>query len=92
MSYFSSAMKGLGFELGDSASQIIPIMIGREVQALELSDQLLKEGVFAQAIRYPTVKKGQARLRISLSAMHRQEHLDSALEAFRRAGKKKGML
>jgi glycine C-acetyltransferase len=53
---------------------------------------LLKEGVFAQAIRYPTVKKGHARLRISLSAMHRQEHLDSAAEAFERAGKKTGML
>lgn len=90
--YFSSAMKRLGFELGNSASQIIPIMIGREVQALEFSDELLKEGVFAQAIRYPTVKKGQARLRISLSAIHRQEHLDSAVEAFRRAGKKKGLL
>jgi 7-keto-8-aminopelargonate synthetase-like enzyme len=90
--YFSSAMKRLGFELGNSASQIIPIMIGREVQALELSDELLKEGVFVQAIRYPTVKKGQARLRISLSAIHRQEHLDSAVEAFRRAGKKKGLL
>ena len=90
--YFSSAMKRLGFELGNSASQIIPIMIGREVQALEFSDELLKEGVFAQAIRYPTVKKGQARLRISLSAIHRREHLDSAVEAFRRAGKKKGLL
>jgi 7-keto-8-aminopelargonate synthetase-like enzyme len=53
---------------------------------------LLKEGVFVQAIRYPTVKKGQARLRISLSAIHRQEHLDFAVEAFRRAGKKKGLL
>ncbi len=85
-------MKRVGFELGSSASQIIPIMIGGEVQALELSDELLKEGVFVQAIRYPTVKKGQARLRISLSAIHQQEHLDSAVEAFRRAGKKKGLL
>jgi glycine C-acetyltransferase len=67
-------------------------MIGREVQALELSEELLKEGVFAQAIRYPTVKKGQARLRISLSAIHRQEHLDSAVDAFRRAGKKTRVL
>jgi glycine C-acetyltransferase len=90
--YFSSAMKRLGFKLGNSASQIIPVMIGREVEALELSDELLKEGVFVQAIRYPTVKKGQARLRISLSAIHRQEHLDFAIEAFRRAGKKKGLL
>lgn len=86
--YFSSAMKRLGFELGNSASQIIPIMIGKEVQAVEFSEELLKEGVFAQAIRYPTVKKGNARLRISLSAMHQQEHLDFAVDAFQSAGKK----
>jgi glycine C-acetyltransferase len=90
--YFSSAMRRLGFELGNSASQIIPVIVGKEVQALELSNELLKEGVFAQAIRYPTVKKGNARLRISLSATHRQKHLDSAAEAFERAGKKTGML
>ena len=85
-------MKRLGFKLGNSASQIIPVNVGKEVQAVGLSNELLKEGVFAQAIRYPTVKKGHARLRISLSAMHRQEHLDSAAEAFERAGKKTGML
>jgi glycine C-acetyltransferase len=86
--YFSEAIKRLGFKLGNSTSQIIPIIVGKEVQALEFSKELLEEGVFAQAIRYPTVKKGHARLRISLNAMHRQEHLDSALAAFERAGKK----
>lgn len=90
--YFSSAMKRLGFELGGSESQIIPIIIGEEVQAVELSNGLLNEGVFAQAIRYPTVRKGHARLRISLSAMHQQEHLDSAVAAFERVGKKMGVL
>lgn len=90
--YFSEAIKRLGFKVGNSISQIIPILVGKEVQALELSKELLEEGVFAQAIRYPTVKKGHARLRISLNAMHRQEHLDSALAAFERAGKKTGIL
>jgi glycine C-acetyltransferase len=86
--YFSEAIKRLGFKLGNSTSQIIPIIVGKEVQALEFSKELLEEGVFAQAIRYPTVKKGHARLRISLNAMHRQEHLDSAVAAFERVGKK----
>ena len=90
--YFSEAIKRLGFKVGNSTSQIIPILVGKEVQALELSKELLEEGVFAQAIRYPTVKKGHARLRISLNAMHRQEHLDSALAAFEKAGKKIGIL
>jgi glycine C-acetyltransferase len=90
--YFSEKIKRLGFKLGNSTSQIIPIIVGKELQALELSKELLKEGVFAQAIRYPTVKKGYARLRISLNAMHRQEHLDFALEALERAGKNTGIL
>jgi glycine C-acetyltransferase len=90
--YFLEAIKRLGFKVGNSTSQIIPIIVGKEVQALELSRELLEEGVFAQAIRYPTVKKGHARLRISLNALHRQEHLDSALAAFERAGKKTGIL
>jgi glycine C-acetyltransferase len=90
--YFSEKMKRLGFKLGNSTSQIIPIIVGKELQALELSKELLKEGVFAQAIRYPTVKKGYARLRISLNAMHRQEQLDFALEALERVGKNTGIL
>lgn len=86
--YFSSAMKKLGFVLGKSTSQIIPVMIGPEKQAMEFSTELLKQGVFAQAIRYPTVSKGSARLRVSLTAMHRQKHLDSAVDAFGKAGRK----
>jgi glycine C-acetyltransferase len=90
--YFSEAIKRLGFKVANSTSQIIPVIVGKEVQALELSKELLEEGVYAQAIRYPTVKKGFARLRISLNAMHRQEHLDSAVAALERAGKKTGIL
>jgi glycine C-acetyltransferase len=90
--FFSKAIKRLGFKLGNSVSQIIPVIVGKEVQAVELSKELLEEGVFAQAIRYPTVKKGHARLRISLSALHQKEHLDSAVAAFQRAGKKTGIL
>jgi 7-keto-8-aminopelargonate synthetase-like enzyme len=90
--YFSEAIKRLGFKLGNSTSQIIPIIVGNEMQALELSKELLEEGVFAQAIRYPTVKMGHARLRISLNALHSQEQLDSAVAALEKAGKKTGTL
>jgi len=86
--YFSSAMKRLGFEIGNPVSQIIPLIVGKEAQAVDFSNHLLNEGIFAQAIRYPTVKKGQARLRISITAIHQQEHLDSAVEALERVGKK----
>jgi glycine C-acetyltransferase len=90
--YFSEAIKRLGFKVGNSTSQIIPLIVGNEAQALEFSKELLEEGVFAQAIRYPTVRKGHARLRISLNATHRQEHLDSAIAALENAGKITGML
>jgi glycine C-acetyltransferase len=92
ITYFSSEMRRLGFELANSASQIIPIIVGQEEQAVEFSKELLKEGVFAQAIRYPTVKRGHARVRISLTAMHRQRHLDAAIVAFEKAAKRTGIL
>jgi glycine C-acetyltransferase len=90
--YFSSALKRLGFDIRNPATQIIPVVIGKETQALEFSNQLLNKGVFAQAIRYPTVRKGQARVRVSLNAMHQQEHLNFATEAFEAAAKKIGIL
>ena len=90
--YFSEAIKRLGFKIGNSISQIIPIIVGNEIQALELSNKLLEEGVFAQAIRYPTFKKGHARLRISLNATHSQKHLDCAVAAFEKVGKRTGVL
>ncbi|MDQ3808284.1 MAG: aminotransferase class I/II-fold pyridoxal phosphate-dependent enzyme [Thermoproteota archaeon] len=90
--YFCKGIKELGFEVANSASQIVPIIVGKETQVLELSNELLEQGVFAQAIRYPTVKRGNARLRISLNALHLQRHLDFTLSAFERAGIKTGVL
>jgi glycine C-acetyltransferase len=92
ISYFSKAMKDLGFILGGSSSQIIPVVIGPEKQAVEFSKELLRQGVFAQAIRYPTVKKGSARLRVSLTAMHTLKHIDSAIDAFEKAGRNKSVI
>jgi glycine C-acetyltransferase len=90
--YFKKAMKNLGFALGSSSSQIVPIIIGPEKLTMEFSKELLINGVFVQAIRYPTVKKCSARLRVSLTAVHTQKHLDAAIEAFEKVGKKFGVL
>jgi glycine C-acetyltransferase len=84
---FSAKLKSQGFELGNSSSQIIPVIIGDEKKAMAFAKELLANGVFVQAIRYPTVKKGSARLRISLTAMHRKSHIDNATGAFEKAGK-----
>lgn len=90
--YFISRMKKLGFAFGGSQSQIIPVMVGDEKKAVAFSKDLLHNGAFAQAVRYPTVKKGAARLRVSLTAMHEKSHLDLAIDAFNVAGKKAGII
>jgi len=94
ISYFTSAMKKLGFVLGgfSSSNQIIPVVIGKEKQAVEFSKELLKQGVFAQAIRYPTVSKGSARIRVSLTALHAKSNLDIAISGFEKAGRKAGVI
>ena len=85
---FSHGLKKLGFLIGDSTTQIIPIVIGDEKLAVELSDELLKKQLFAQPIRYPTVKKGAACLRITLTSLHKKNQLIYALDAFEKTGKK----
>jgi glycine C-acetyltransferase len=85
---FSQGLKKLGFLTGSSTTQIFPIMIGNEKLAIEFSDKLLKNDVFAQPIRYPTVKKGSACLRISLSSLHKKSQLIHALNALEKIGKK----
>lgn len=90
--FFTSHLKKQGFMLGDSSSQIVPVMIGDEKKAVVFSQELLRRGVFAQAVRYPTVKKGSARLRVSLTAMHSRAHLATALDAFFATGKKMGLV
>ncbi len=76
----------------DSETAVIPIVIGDEQKALEVSRELLKEGYFISAIRYPTVKKGSARLRVALMATHTKEQLRRAAEAIVRICKKEGVL
>jgi glycine C-acetyltransferase len=73
----------LGYSLGNSPSQILPLMVGDAAQCMRLSQQLLEKGVFAQGIRPPTVPQGTSRLRITLMATHTHEQLDKALQVFK---------
>jgi 8-amino-7-oxononanoate synthase len=75
-------LESLGYSLGTSQSQILPLMIGDATQCMKLSEDLLQRGVFAQGIRPPTVPPGTSRLRITLMATHTREHIDLALRAF----------
>jgi 8-amino-7-oxononanoate synthase len=76
-----SRLREIKLEIVPSTGPIIPIVAGTETRATEWSRALLEHGIFVPAIRYPTVKKGQARLRISLSAAHTREDCEELLKA-----------
>ena len=79
---FASGLRGLGLlAAGAGQTPIFPILIGDELRALAVTDALLDHGIYAQAIRPPTVPRGTSRLRIALMATHTQAHLDSLLAA-----------
>ena len=90
--YFHEKMKGAGFDLGRTQTPITPVMIGDAKVARELSARLLEEGVFAQAIGFPTVPMGKARIRCMVSASHKREDLDLGVEKFTKAGKEMGVI
>jgi glycine C-acetyltransferase len=80
--YLRSGLTKLGFELHDSPTAIIPIMIGDEAEAIAKSKRLMELGVMVIGFGFPVVPKGQARLRVQVSAALTQGHLDRALAAF----------
>jgi glycine C-acetyltransferase/8-amino-7-oxononanoate synthase len=79
-----SALTNLGFALGSTESPILPLIVGDEAEAVQLSNRLWDEGIFIPAIRYPTVARGQARLRLTVSARHTEAEIDRLLAAMKR--------
>ena len=90
--FFQKKMKRIGFNLGNTKTPITPVMIGDAKVAKDFSQKLFEEGVFAQAIGYPTVPMGKARIRGMLSATHSKDDLTWAIERFKRIGKSLGIL
>ena len=86
-SMFSSGLKQLGYDI-KSQTHIIPIIIGDEKKTLEFGRFMYENKVFAQPIRYPTVPKNSARLRVSVTAWLEKSHIESALSVFERAAEK----
>jgi glycine C-acetyltransferase len=89
--YWKDNLRELGFDLGRSETPITPIMCGEAPVAMQLSDLLMERGVFAQGIGFPTVPRGQARVRTIVTATHTREELDRALQAFAEAGRQLGL-
>jgi len=90
--YFKEHMRKAGFDLGNSQTPITPVMIGDEITTQEFSKKLFERNVFAQAISYPTVPKGKARMRVMISATHSRDDLDFAVEQFTAVGKELGVI
>jgi len=84
-------LKDMGFEVLPTRSAIIPLIVGDAHKAMVLSATLAEIGVFIPAIRPPTVPEGTSRLRITLMATHTRDHIQFALDAFQKAGKKLGL-
>ncbi len=78
---FAKEVRRLGFDAGDTASPIIPVIVGESDKVLRISQKLFEKGFLVVAIRHPTVPKGTARLRISLNSAHTEEDLNRLLEA-----------
>ena len=90
--FFKAGLERLGFNTGISESPITPVIAGDSAKANTLSDRLFDEGVFAQAIGFPTVPRDKARVRTIVTATHTREDLQYALDAFAKVGREIGLI
>jgi glycine C-acetyltransferase len=90
--YFREKMTDAGFDIKPGSHPIVPIMLYDAVLSQQLASALLKEGIYVIGFYYPVVPKGQARIRVQVSAAHEREDLDRAVEAFTRTGIKLGVI
>jgi glycine C-acetyltransferase len=90
--YFRSKMTDAGFDIKPGEHPIVPIMLYDAVLAQKFASRLLDEGIYVIGFFYPVVAKGQARIRVQLSAAHEQKHLDTAIAAFTKIGSELGVL
>jgi glycine C-acetyltransferase len=89
---FREGMQNAGFALKPGVHPIVPIMLGEAKLAVDMAAKLLKKGIYVIGFSYPVVPKGQARIRVQLSAAHEPEHIDRCIEAFTAVGKELGVL
>lgn len=90
--YFREKMTQAGFDIKPGDHPIVPIMLYEAVLAQQFATKLLDEGIYVIGFFFPVVPKGQARIRVQLSAAHEQQHLDKAIAAFTRIGKELGVI
>ncbi|MEM7085856.1 MAG: glycine C-acetyltransferase [Bacteroidota bacterium] len=89
--YFKNGMKEAGLDIIDGDSAIVPVMLYDAKLSQTMADMLLEEGIYVIGFFYPVVPKGKARIRVQLSAAHTTEHLDKAINAFKKVKEKLGI-
>ena len=84
--YFRKKIQSIGYNIKQGTHPIVPIMLGDAKLAKKVSEEMLKKDVFVIGFSYPVVPKGEARIRVQISAAHTQEQLDYTIEAFKQVG------
>ena len=92
INYFKEGIKKVGLEIKDGESAIVPVMLYDAKLSQVFADKLLQEGIYVIGFFFPVVPKGQARIRVQLSAAHEKEHIDKAIAAFAKVGKELGVI
>ena len=90
--YFREKLGKVGFDLLQGETAIVPVMLYDAKLATEFADEMLAEGIYVIGFSFPVVPKGQARIRVQISAAHEREHLDRAVTAFARVGERLGVI
>jgi glycine C-acetyltransferase len=90
--YFRSRLEKVGFDLLHGETAIVPVMLYDAKLATEFADEMLAEGIYVIGFSYPVVPKGQARIRVQISAAHTRDHLDRAVAGFEAVGRRLGIL
>lgn len=90
--FFRERLGDLGFTLIPGMHPIIPVMLGDAPLATKMADRLLQEGIYVVGFSYPVVPKGQARIRVQMSAAHTRRQLEQAVEAFEKVGRELGVI
>jgi glycine C-acetyltransferase len=90
--FFRAAISAAGFEIKPGEHPIVPLMVHDAVKAQQLSQRVLELGIYAVGFFFPVVPKGQARIRVQMSAVHDRHHLEKAVDAFTQAGRELGLI
>ena len=90
--WFREKMTDAGFDIKPGEHPIVPIMLGDARLASEMAADMLEEGIYVIGFSFPVVPKGQARIRVQLSAAHESQHLERAVDAFIKVGRAHGVI